>query len=55
MSMNNLILITCRTIEQGVALEGGKTTRENCIIECYVCHDRFEKKPELRNNELLSR
>ena len=28
MSLNNLILITCRTISQGVALEGGKVSRE---------------------------
>lgn len=29
MILNNLILITCRTIDQGVALEGGKVSREN--------------------------
>ncbi len=29
MSLNDLILLTGRTINQGVALEGGKTTREN--------------------------
>jgi formylmethanofuran dehydrogenase subunit D len=29
MSLNDLILITGRTINQGVALEGGKNTREN--------------------------
>ncbi|KKL93553.1 hypothetical protein LCGC14_1873550 [marine sediment metagenome] len=29
MSLNNLILITCRTISQGVALEGGKVSNEN--------------------------
>lgn len=29
MSLNNLVLITCRTINQGVALEGGKNTKEN--------------------------
>ena len=29
MGINNLILITCRTINQGIALEGGKNTREN--------------------------
>ncbi len=28
---------------------GGKTDRENCIIECYPDHDKYEKKPELRN------
>ena len=27
---------------------GGKTTRENCLLECGVCHDRYEKRPELR-------
>ena len=29
MSVDNLILLTGRTINQGVALEGGKTTTEN--------------------------
>ena len=29
MSLNELILLTGRTIDQGVALEGGKTTKEN--------------------------
>ena len=35
---------------------GGKTTRDNCPLECYPCHEKFEKKPELRdydNNEML--
>ena len=27
---------------------GGKTTRENCLIECYPCHEKYEKRPELR-------
>ena len=27
---------------------GGKTTQENCPIECYPCHEKYEKKPELR-------
>ena len=27
---------------------GGKTTRVNCLLECLVCHTRFEKRPELR-------
>ncbi len=27
---------------------GGKTTRENAILECYPCHELYEKKPELR-------
>jgi len=31
---------------------GGKTTRENCLLECYPCHEKFEKKPELRAEEL---
>lgn len=30
---------------------GGKTTRENCLIECYPCHEKYEKKPELREQE----
>lgn len=31
---------------------GGETVRWNCILECYCCHDKFEKKPELREAEL---
>ena len=27
---------------------GGKTTRENTLLECYPCHEKYEKKPELR-------
>lgn len=27
---------------------GGKTTRENCLVECNSCHTKYEKKPELR-------
>lgn len=27
---------------------GGKTSKKNCLIECYVCHEKFEKRPELR-------
>jgi len=27
---------------------GGKTLRENVLLECYPCHERYEKKPELR-------
>ena len=27
---------------------GGKTTRGNCLIECLNCHEKYEKKPELR-------
>ncbi len=30
---------------------GGKTTRENCLIECYPCHEKYEKKPGLREQE----
>ena len=32
---------------------GGKTNRENCLLECYPCHEKYEKHPELRevNNE----
>lgn len=26
----------------------GKTTRENCLLECYPCHEYYEKRPELR-------
>ncbi len=29
---------------------GGKTTRENCLIECYPCHEEYEKHPERRSN-----
>lgn len=31
---------------------GGKTTKKNCPLECYPCHEKFEKKPELRAEEL---
>ena len=31
---------------------GGKTERSNVILEDYPCHIRFEKKPELRAEEL---
>lgn len=27
---------------------GGKTTEENCLIECQACHDKYEKHPERR-------
>jgi len=27
---------------------GGKTDRDNCLLECYVCHTRYEKKAWLR-------
>ena len=28
---------------------GGKTTWENCLLECRDCHNKYEKKPELRD------
>lgn len=31
---------------------GGKTTRENCLLECLSCHSRYEKHPELRTQEV---
>lgn len=45
MSLNNLTLITCRTIEQGVALEGGKVSRENVRAAgiCGFDKDDFKK------------
>ncbi len=27
---------------------GGVTSRENCPLECYPCHEYYEKRPELR-------
>ena len=27
---------------------GGETSRENCLLEDYICHERFEKRPERR-------
>ncbi len=27
---------------------GGRTTEENCLIECGICHDKYEKKAYLR-------
>ena len=27
---------------------GGKTTRGNTLLECYPCHEDYEKRPELR-------
>lgn len=26
----------------------GKTTKANCVTECGICHDKYEKKPENR-------
>lgn len=34
---------------------GGKTNRENCLIECYPDHEKYEKKPELRIRTLIYR
>ena len=44
MSLNNLILLTGRTINQGVALEGGKTTKENVRAAgiCMIDKDDFK-------------
>ena len=30
----------------------GKTTPKNCLLECYVCHDKYEKRTELRPNSI---
>lgn len=30
---------------------GGKTDRKNCLMEDYNCHFRYEKRPELREQE----
>lgn len=45
MSLENLILLTGRTINQGVALEGGKTTKENVRAAgiCAIDKDDFKK------------
>ncbi|MFX0176636.1 MAG: molybdopterin dinucleotide binding domain-containing protein [Candidatus Hodarchaeota archaeon] len=45
MSLSNLILLTGRTINQGVALEGGKTTKENvrAAAICAFDIDDFKK------------
>jgi len=45
MSLDNLILLTGRTINQGVALEGGKTTKENVRAAgiCTFDKDDFKK------------
>lgn len=44
MSMNNLILITCRTIDQGVALEGGKVSRESVRAAAICAFDKEDFK-----------
>ncbi len=45
MSLDNLILITGRTINQGIALEGGKTTKESVRAAgiCAFDKDDFKK------------
>lgn len=45
MSLDNIILLTGRTIDQGVALEGGKTTKENvrAAAICAFDTDDFKK------------
>ena len=45
MSLDNLILLTGRTINQGVALEGGKATMENVRAAgiCAFDQDDFKK------------
>jgi formylmethanofuran dehydrogenase subunit D len=44
MSLNNLTLLTGRTINQGVALEGGKTTRENVRAAALCVFDKEDFK-----------
>jgi formylmethanofuran dehydrogenase subunit D len=44
MSVDNLILLTGRTINQGVALEGGKATMENVRAAAICAFDRDDFK-----------
>jgi len=44
MSLDNLILLTGRTINQGVALEGGKTTKENVRAAAICAFDKDDFK-----------
>ncbi|MFW9945875.1 MAG: molybdopterin dinucleotide binding domain-containing protein [Candidatus Odinarchaeota archaeon] len=44
MTLNNLILLTGRTINQGVALEGGKTTKENVRAAAICAFDKDDFK-----------
>jgi formylmethanofuran dehydrogenase subunit D len=44
MSIDNLILLTGRTINQGVALEGGKTTKENVRAAAICIFDKEDFK-----------
>jgi formylmethanofuran dehydrogenase subunit D len=43
MSLENLILLTGRTINQGVALEGGKVTKVRAAGICALDRDDFKK------------
>ncbi|TFF99222.1 MAG: molybdopterin dinucleotide-binding protein [Promethearchaeota archaeon] len=44
MSLNNLTLLTGRTINQGIALEGGKTTKENVRAAAICTFDKSDFK-----------
>lgn len=44
MGIDNLILLTGRTINQGVALEGGKTTNENVRAAAICMFDKTDFK-----------
>ena len=44
MALDNLILLTGRTINQGVALEGGKTTKENVRAAAICAFDKEDFK-----------
>ena len=44
MSLNNLTLLTGRTINQGIALEGGKTTKENVRAAAICTFDKEDFK-----------
>ena len=53
--------MTCKDINKdwrGISLShiiplsrGGVTSKDNCLLEDYNCHSRYEKKPELREQE----
>jgi formylmethanofuran dehydrogenase subunit D len=44
MALDNLILLTGRTINQGVALEGGKTTKESVRAAAICAFDKEDFK-----------
>ena len=44
MSLDNLTLLTGRTINQGIALEGGKTTKENVRAAAICTFDKEDFK-----------